>query len=848
MQVVKSKYAIHGQTSELYITEDIASSRQKDSNKISYGLFHGVPQNTKVVRYHSLVIDPKSMQRNIEYALGDELEVIAWSKGNVEVMDENNVRSSIDDREIMAIKHKISPIYGVQFHPEVITADYILSKVPNVLMDTYDYLCSQAIKSLKYQDKEFDAVSQYSILFDRQDHTENLSSLQNAPKFVIYEERIPLHKFSNIRSFQIDQISKLVFLKLYKNDPTAFILDNSKENLTGSSSSIIGSLMSPGRKGSIIKYKREDPKTADIITSHTISEIDLESHDLDSAKVSFFDFAQDNLIDPLCENVTILPFKDSIDCLEPSFDDEMKYTKESLNFHKDVEKPEFRCGWVGYFGYEMSSESDIVNKRFDHPNINIENSKTPDSMLSLSTQSIVVHKDDSGELNIYLYSLCVINGHPSNNASSLLFTDGNCDFPNPQIAHSWIKKVSEIINNKEFFENTLKDSSTAISNSIGKSVEIKVTSNMSKSEYIDKINLAKEFIKMGESYQLCLTNAFYIDVQNCSKDISKQQMSYTSYQFMRRLYFEYLRAYNPAPMGAFLYYPDSGTGGVELGLLSCSPEKFLGIKYKGNSKWVAQMKPIKGTIKKLVNGTKACIAHNPLEYAQIKAKFKGDVEFIALEAQLSSRPADDIDCLKCASIIDFLNAKARDDLTSDVKEFAENLMIVDLVRHDMATGVFSSIAGKMNPSVKKLINLESFASVYQLVSTIESAIDLPKTGERECPRVLKTMANCFPPGSMTGTPKIKSVELLSTELECGFASNCLDGRGVYSGCIGYISAYKAQMNWSVVIRTVVSRKQSGGSDMSSRFEIGAGGAITILSDPESEWSEVLTKFDSMFNG
>ncbi|OMJ07556.1 Aminodeoxychorismate synthase, chloroplastic [Smittium culicis] len=169
----------------------------------------------------------------------------------------------------------------------------------------------------------------------------------------------------------------------------------------------------------------------------------------------------------------------------------------------------------------------------------------------------------------------------------------------------------------------------------------------------------------------------------------------------------------------------------------------------------------------------------------------------------------------------------------------------------------------MNPNVSKLINLESYSTVYQLVSTIESSIELcdykdenPTLGKnrndtytRKCPLVMKTMANCFPPGSMTGAPKIRSVEILANNLETSTKTKTKSKRGIYSGCIGYISAFKAQMNWSVVIRTIISKKnRSLGVAPISQFEIGAGGAITILSDPESEWNEAITKLDSVLYG
>jgi para-aminobenzoate synthetase len=88
----------------------------------------------------------------------------------------------------------------------------------------------------------------------------------------------------------------------------------------------------------------------------------------------------------------------------------------------------------------------------------------------------------------------------------------------------------------------------------------------------------------------------------------------------------------------------------------------------------------------------------------------------------------------------------------------------------------------------------------------------------------------FPPGSMTGAPKLRSCALLKT-ME-------LKTRGIYSGCLGYISLNGA-MDFNVVIRTAVCTE--------SGVSIGAGGAIVIHSDPKAEWEEALLKSRAIVN-
>ena len=152
------------------------------------------------------------------------------------------------------------------------------------------------------------------------------------------------------------------------------------------------------------------------------------------------------------------------------------------------------------------------------------------------------------------------------------------------------------------------------------------------------------------------------------------------------------------------------------------------------------------------------------------------------------------------------------ELVSNEKERAENLMIVDLMRNDL---------GKVsNPSdvvVSKLFDVESYATVHQLVSTV-SAILKPGLG------VFDAVAACFPAGSMTGAPKIRAMEILQ-ELEAG-------PRGLYSGCLGFIS-FNGSADLAMTIRTIVFENGVA--------SIGIGGGITIDSVATDELAETKLK-------
>ncbi|KAK0123560.1 hypothetical protein ONS96_010539 [Cadophora gregata f. sp. sojae] len=189
---------------------------------------------------------------------------------------------------------------------------------------------------------------------------------------------------------------------------------------------------------------------------------------------------------------------------------------------------------------------------------------------------------------------------------------------------------------------------------------------------------------------------------------------------------------------------------------------------------------------------------------------------------------------------------AAESLLSIPKERAENLMIVDLVRHDL-----HSICGSGNVSVPKLMVVEEYASVYQMISIVQGTIPAPypaeqasslseqEKEERERTKYtgLDILAMSLPPGSMTGAPKKRSCEILQ-EVEGG------KERGLYSGVVGYTDV-RGKGDWSVNIRCafkwededIVNKREEG----EETWHIGAGGAVTALSTAVSEREEMLTK-------
>lgn len=213
-----------------------------------------------------------------------------------------------------------------------------------------------------------------------------------------------------------------------------------------------------------------------------------------------------------------------------------------------------------------------------------------------------------------------------------------------------------------------------------------------------------------------------------------------------------LRVKNPASFSAFLRF-DGFT------VLSSSPERFLKLEDRK-----VEMRPIKGTIKRGIN----------------KAEDK----------------------------------KNQTELEQSLKNRAENIMIVDLIRNDLGRiSEFNSV------KVKKLFKVEKYASLFQLVSVIESKL---KKNED----IFSALEATFPGGSMTGAPKIRAMEYIKKYETTK--------RGIYSGSIGYIDI-SGNSDLNIVIRTIIHDEKK------QKAYLGVGGALVYDSSAISEYEESILK-------
>ena len=158
------------------------------------------------------------------------------------------------------------------------------------------------------------------------------------------------------------------------------------------------------------------------------------------------------------------------------------------------------------------------------------------------------------------------------------------------------------------------------------------------------------------------------------------------------------------------------------------------------------------------------------------------------------------------------------DLARDEKERSENIMIVDLVRNDLAK---TAIKGSVK--VEELCKVYSFKQVHQLISTVVSEVE-------ETTNSVDILRETFPMGSMTGAPKVSAMKIIETQEETK--------RGLYSGAVGYFTP-NGNFDFNVVIRSILYNEEN------KYVSFSVGGAITAKSTPEKEYEECLLKAKAM---
>lgn len=279
-----------------------------------------------------------------------------------------------------------------------------------------------------------------------------------------------------------------------------------------------------------------------------------------------------------------------------------------------------------------------------------------------------------------------------------------------------------------------------------------------KTPRMSKVLLAELELEMDASYD------DYISAIKSSQD---SIIAGDSYEVCLTNHFSFKANFNPYELYQNMRKGNAAPFGAFIqsdntSILSTSPERFLSVSPGGR----VQAKPIKGTCKR------------------------------------SSNPERD-------------KALAKQ-LSESAKDRAENLMIVDLMRNDL-----NRVSKQNSVKVPKLMRIESYKTVHQMVSTVESDLADEQS-------LMDLIRATYPGGSITGAPKMRTMEIIDN-LE-------KSARGVYCGAIGYLG-YNRVADLNIGIRTL--------SYDGEKVRFGAGGAITYLSESDAEFNEIMLKAEAL---
>jgi anthranilate synthase/aminodeoxychorismate synthase-like glutamine amidotransferase len=560
--------------------------------------------------------------------------------------------------------------------------------------------------------------------------------------------------------------------------------------------------------------------------------------------------------------------------------------KEKGDAEDSTEPPfEFRGGFVGFLGYETRAECGF----FVSAN---ERSATPDAAFFFADRFLVAdHKtgdayvaalvrDPRSELQTYVEQLRTNENRNGLASAAVAAAEGVLRVASDEAeekARFWMAETeravlacaSTVSTASAISEtNGPRLASDAIRRARSMAVEPEPAEGdaaaaffaprLNRDAYVRAIKQSQEEIYAGETYEVCLTNQLVRPnggFSRCENDAERRTETETTsgddFRFAPdpATLYSVLRATNPAPYAAYLCF-----GGCEA---TDDDDDGDGASRASASQSLQNAKTLPGarvfldderesddeveTTKSSTNRHRAYAADDviavcccsPERFLRLSRDVERKSERLVLEAKPIKGTARRHAPLGCAADV----AEA-DALERRVKDRAENLMIVDLLRNDLGR-----VCEPGSVSVPGLMKIESYATVHQLVSTVRGtprlkkisdskSVDVDGAAEEESHETagvssVACVTAAFPPGSMTGAPKQRTCEIID-----GLESSA---RGVYSGAIGYFSAAGDAFDLNVCIRTCVVRPAT------DEAWIGCGGAITALSDAHEEWEETRLK-------
>jgi len=668
------------------------------------------------------VVGENVMWNNIHSPLNvvryHSLIVQDWNECDVPLKATAWYTNDDDTKIIMGLSHKDNPHYGLQFHPESIGTQQGMTLVKNFLQVCQEY---KHKKSVVPANDVNDAAAFLSNVTNGA--ATKVEKYNNNNRVVsICEEQSIKTEQNNVQKRLLHQHIRRVddasiaacpvnvFSALYANHSFAAWLDSSNAHhhfKNMSRFSIMAAMDGP------LSRRMEYFVHTQMVHEYNNASGRRVEHSMDI--LSFL--KQDLESMELLQNTTTeLPF-------------------------------EYCGGYLGFLGYEVRHDTQRALQQLEHGQVQSlrqsQSEETPSAAFLFADQSLVY---DHWTHQWYLVGLS---------------SDGDDDAS----VLKWMDRVEKVLLNME-------SSSTAEEAHLQQQYHhppLAFVPNRSRERYRKDIATCHEQIRLGESYELCLTNQLETTV---SQEHSPLQL------------YKLLRQRNPVPFAAFVNFQRAST---PLSICCSSPERFVSVKKQSpnhhddtlqqTSSLHVEAKPIKGTCARQV---------------------------------VTDRPRTLIELQE--------DARRARELETCVKNRAENLMIVDLLRNDL-----NRVCQVGSVHVPKLMQIESYTTVHQMVSTIRGILSQEKNA-------IDVLQACFPGGSMTGAPKLRSMEILD-ELEDSVP------RGPYSGCLGYISL-NGSMDMNIVIRSAVLTPEN---EKEWHVRIGAGGAITALSESEDEYEEMLLK-------
>jgi para-aminobenzoate synthetase len=673
---------------------------------------------------------------------------LAWVESN----EADNDSGVMDDRVLVAVRHRTKPFWALQYHPESIcTNDESKKVIHNWFNQAQTWNMTIRQNPINSETPSHGQHTVRESLLQKYEKLPHLQESALSPESFLSFGLDSVYRSKTINLPEYVSIPDIVeAIQYLRQDQIILESSNAHERVTGSAdvrgrTSIIGFDVDQSLR---FEYRAEDHFVKVIYPSRegaTESQVDLRPFG------------------------GVWPF--------------LAQFLEKRRMADGINDSPFWGGFMGYTTYEMGLEGIGVKSKARHR----KRRSRPDLCFAWATRSLIIDHEKS---LVYIQELAQNSEHGHEWMDIVAHKIQALSLPAPGYLHPAVSSSHPLMASANSSQTSLNLNSSgppslmpaSSKNSVYSHDLPKLPSDSIASittpgseEYEYKVRLCQEYIRAGDSYELCLTDQTAVRRQRfdlpsktttCNPQTNRSAHPGPDAWHLYRT----LRARQPAPFASY----------IRLGLatlISSSPERFLTYSRSGK----CELRPMKGTVRK-----------------------SPTVPTLADAIPLLDIP----------------------------KEKAENLMIVDLVRHDLF-----SVCGSGMVQVPRLMVVEEYRSVFQMISVVQGQIPQGDGVKRSG---LDVLAASLPPGSMTGAPKKRSCEILQ-DVE-------RKERSLYSGVVGYMDV-GGRGDWSVNIRCMFrwddeDEVQDEAEDrMLETWHIGAGGAVTTLSTPEGEREEMLTKLN-----